>query len=169
MLGSSADVRVRRAKPSDAKALADVFRDSWLGAYRGIIPHVHLETLVLRRGPQWWSTTIRSGESVLVLELAGTIAGYATCGVARGRRKPQGEIYELYLAPTHQGIGLGEHLFEACRNYLDTRRLDGLIVWSLIDNAPAIDFYWRRGGRPIAKGIERFSGARLSKVAFAWS
>ena len=49
MLGSTAKIVVRRAKPSDAKELAAIFRESWLLAYRGIIPHLHLETMVRRR------------------------------------------------------------------------------------------------------------------------
>jgi ribosomal protein S18 acetylase RimI-like enzyme len=103
-----------------------------------------------------------------VLEVAGKVAGYATCGVTRTRGKQQGEIYEIYLTPTHQGLGFGEHLFEACRYALDMRRLKGLVVWALADNDAAISFYWRRGGRPIAKRADKIGGAKLSKLAFAW-
>jgi ribosomal protein S18 acetylase RimI-like enzyme len=148
-----------------------VFRDSWQLAYRGIIPHLHLETMIRRRGPEWWASAMRGGETLLVLEVAGTIAGYATCGPARGRgrMRNRGEIYELYLSPEHQGLGFGEHLFEACRHVLDMRRLDGLVVWALAENAAAIDFYWRRGGRPVAKSVDTIGGARLEKLGFTWS
>ncbi len=168
MLSSSAQVRVRRGKLSDAKALSAVFRESWELAYRGIIPHLHLETMIRRRNPDWWRTTIRSGDTLFVLEVAGKIAGYATCGVSRARGTQQGEIYEIYLAPLYQGLGHGEHLFEACRYALDMRRLNGLIVWALADNDAAIAFYWRRGGRPIAKRADKIGAAKLSKLAFAW-
>ena len=33
------------------------------------------------------------------------IAGYATCGRARGGRRDTGEIYELYLAPVYGALG----------------------------------------------------------------
>ena len=69
-------------------------------------------------------------------------------GSSRQRGPYQGEIYELYLDPIYQGLGLGEHLFEGCRHTLDMRKLNGLIVWALLDNTAACDFYWRRGGRP---------------------
>lgn len=169
MLGSSSQARVRRAKPSDADALAAIFRDSWRLAYRGIIPHLHLESMIRRRGPEWWSSSARSGDTLLVLEVAGKVGGYATCGPARGRHDNHGEIYELYLAPDYQGLGFGEHLFEACRHALDMRRTRGLIVWALADNAAAIDFYWRRGGRPFGKSHDRFGSARLEKLGFKWS
>lgn len=169
MLGSGATkVCVRRGKAADAKALARIFKDSWQLAYRGIIPHLHLDNMVRQRTPEWWTTAIKSGDSTLVLELASKIAGYATYGASRQRSPFQGEIYELYLDPVYQGIGLGEHLFEGCRHALDMRKLSGLIVWALLDNTPACDFYWRRGGRPVASTFTKIGGHRLEKVAFAW-
>ncbi len=169
MLGWRSEVRVRTGKLADASALAEVFRSSWQGAYRGIIPHLHLENMIRRRGTQWWMSTLRSGETLLVLEVKGKIAGYATLGTARGKGAYRGEIYEIYLAPVYQGLGLGEHLFEACRNRLDERGLKGLVIWALTENTQATDFYWRRGGRPVAKIREQIGGAKLEKIAFAWS
>jgi ribosomal protein S18 acetylase RimI-like enzyme len=168
MLGSGSKVRVRKGRLADAAALAQVFRDSWLFAYRGIIPDMHLESLIRQRTPEWWRSVVRSAEGTLVLELAGKVVGYATFGTARHRGPFQGEIYELYLDPVCQGLGFGEHLFEGCRHALDMRRIKGLIVWALLDNTPACDFYWRRGGRPVASTFTRIGGARLEKVAFAW-
>ena len=169
MLGSSEHVRVRSAKSADAAALAAVFRQSWTQAYTGIIPHLHLETLMRKRGEDWWSGAIRSGDNILVLQVGTETAGYATCGAARAQSPYQGEIYEIYLAPLYQGLGFGELLFESCRNELDGRQLKGLIVWALAENAAALDFYWRRGGRPVARTFDRIGRARLEKIAFGWS
>jgi ribosomal protein S18 acetylase RimI-like enzyme len=124
--------------------------------------------MIKRRGADWWRSTIKSGNGVLVLQVSGIVAGYATLGAARARGMQEGEIYELYITPTHQGLGFGELLFEACRNQLDTRQLSGLIVWALADNDRAAEFYWRRGGRPVGSGFERFGDKRLKKIAFAW-
>jgi GNAT superfamily N-acetyltransferase len=168
MLGSHAKVHVRGGKATDAKALARIFKDSWLLAYRGIIPHLHLDKMIRQRTPEWWRDAMKGGDSTLVLEMAGTLAGYATLGSSRQRSVYQGEIYELYLDPVYQGLGLGEHLFEGCRHVLDMRKFNGLIVWALIDNTAACNFYWRRGGRPIASAFTRIGSERLEKVAFAW-
>jgi ribosomal protein S18 acetylase RimI-like enzyme len=169
MLGSRSEVKVRKGKLADAKSIAETFRLSWSQAYRGIIPHLHLEDMIGRRGPEWWTRIIRSSEGLLVLEHGSKLAGYATLGLARSRGPYQGEIYELYLNPTYQGLGLGEHLFEACRHGLDERRLKGLIVWALAENTMATDFYWRRGGRPVGQTFEVIGRAKLEKIAFAWS
>lgn len=168
MLSSRSEVIVRSAKVSDAARLAAIFKESWQNAYSGLIPHASLQNILQRRDASWWRSQIRTGEPVIVLEVAGKVGGYATSGAARSRGAYQGEIYELYLIPSFQGLGLGEYLFEACRYRLDQRRFKGLIVWALSGNERAIDFYERRGGRPIAKVQERFGAAKLEKIALGW-
>ena len=101
--------------------------NSWTQAYRGIIPHLHLETMIRRRGAaDWWVGALRSGKSILILEVEGKVAGYATTGAARARGNYEGEIYELYLAPLYQGAGLGELLFEGCRHKLELAQIERL-------------------------------------------
>jgi GNAT superfamily N-acetyltransferase len=168
MLGSGSKVSVRSGKPADAKALARIFKEAWLLAYRGIIPHLHLDSMIRQRTAEWWRNALKSSDTLLVLEVAGTVAGYATIGSSRHRLPYQGEIYELYLDPVYQGLGLGEHLFEGCRHALDMKKLNGLVVWALLDNTGACDFYWHRGGRPVANAFTRIGGKRLEKVAFTW-
>lgn len=168
MLGIPAKHAIRSLRASDAAALAQVFGDSWRLAYSGIIPTAHLDRVISKREKDWWLSAARAKERHIVLEFEGKIAGYASFGPSRSRSRAQGEIYELYLAPIYQGVGLGEHLFEACRNQLDRARCKGLLVWALADNTQATAFYWRRGGRPIASTMETFGTQKLEKIAFTW-
>jgi ribosomal protein S18 acetylase RimI-like enzyme len=169
MLSFRDQVRTRRAGAGDAEALATVFRESWLNAYQGVIPKLHLDRMILRRGADWWRHAASREEAPLVLEVAGLVGGYVTFGPSRARGPYKGEIYELYLAPTHQGLGLGEMLFEGARAQLDSKGLRGLVVWALVDNQSACHFYWRRGGRPAASVWETFGIKRLEKAAFVWA
>ncbi len=168
MLRSPSTVQIRSARSGDARDLALIFKDSWTLAYTGILPSDQLAQLLAKRESHWWTQALRSSDPMLVLEVGGVVAGYATTGRSRARSKYQGEIYELYLAPVHQGLGFGEHLFEACRHRLDDRGFKGLVVWALVDNPQACHFYWRRGGRPVASVMEVFGRTRLEKVAFGW-
>jgi GNAT superfamily N-acetyltransferase len=168
MLGESSHCEIRPGEQTDAPALTEVFRTTWVSAYRGIIPHLQLDGMIRRRTADWWGTTMRGGGELLVLQVADTVVGYATMGPSRGRGRYEGEIYEIYISPPYQGMGFGECLFEACRHNLDRRQHNGLLVWALSDNAIASDFYWRRGGRPVATAYERFGATRLKKVAFGW-
>src|SRR5262249_1069614 len=124
MLNQSLEVSVRNARPGDASALATIFRESWRLAYTGILPALHLDREILRRAPTWWRRAIAAERNLLVVLHGETVAGYATCGRARGGGRDVGEIYELYLAPVYQGLGMGEHLFEACRATLDALDLE---------------------------------------------
>lgn len=163
-------IDIRRADGRDAEAIADVHQQAWLGAYAGIIPHRALTRMVGRRGIQWWETAIRKAANVLVVEIGGDVVGYATLGRNRARQLAQeGEIYELYLKPEYQGIGLGSRLFSAARKQLAAHGLKGLVVWALEENSNALSFYAGLGGRDVAEGVEVFDHKALRKVAFVWS
>lgn len=162
-------IDVRRAEPGDAMAIASTHRAAWSHAYSGVIPFKSLRTMMERRNVKWWQRAIRGSTSILVLDVGGTIAGYATLGLNRARALPEeGEIYELYLRPEYQGIGLGKRLFGEARRLLGSLGCKGVVVWTLDDNERAIDFYRHAGGRDIAEGSESFDGKVLKKVAFTW-
>ena len=167
----SVDVaHIRPARPKDASALASAYEDAWRGAYQGIIPHLSLERLLSRRGLRWWENAVRKRSPLLVLDFGGEAAGYVMFGRCRLGRAPfQGEIFELYLHPTYQGLGLGEKLFDGARARLAEMQLKGLLVWALVDNEAACSFYLQLGGKPIAEGAESFGETSLRKIAFAWS
>ena len=98
------------------------------------------------------------------------IIGYATLGANRVSALPQeGEVYELYLLPEYQGIGLGKRLFLAAREELLRLGMKGCVVWVLEDNTPAMTFYGNAGGDDIAEGNETFNGKTLPKIAYAWN
>ena len=162
-------IDIRKAELRDAAAIADVHQEAWQGAYSGIIPHRAFTGMINRRCPNWWANAIRRAASVLVIEIGGELAGYATIGKNRARElSQQGEIYELYLRPEYQGIGLGSRLFAEARKKLSASGLRGLVVWALEENAGALSFYEGAGGRDIAEGVEVFDQKALKKIAFVW-
>ena len=78
-------IGIRKAELDDAEAIADVHHAAWQGAYAGIIPHRSLTNMLQRRGAGWWANAIRRAASVLVIEVGGEVAGYATIGRNRSR------------------------------------------------------------------------------------
>ena len=163
-------IEVRRAKPSDATAVAATHDEAWRGAYQGVIPGPELDKLINRRGPQWWDSAIRKGSRIAVLAFGETIAGYANYGRNRARSLYyDGEIYELYLRPEFQGLGFGRRLFTAARRDLLQSGLKSMVIWALSDNDHATEFYRALGGRMVARSSEKFGPKSLDKVAFAWT
>jgi ribosomal protein S18 acetylase RimI-like enzyme len=163
-------IEVRRAKSSDATAIAATHDEAWRGAYQGIIPGPELDKLINRRGPQWWDGAIRKGSRIAVLAFGDCVAGYTNYGRNRARSLHyDGEIYELYLRPEFQGLGFGRKLFTAARRDLMQSGLNSLVIWALSDNEQAVGFYRTLGGKAVARSSERFGTRVLDKVAFAWS
>ena len=163
-------IEIRRAKASDAAAVADTHDEAWRGAYQGVIPGLELEKLVTRRGPDWWDSAIRKGSRIAILAFGDKVAGYANYGRNRARSLfNEGEIYELDLRPEYQRLGFGRRLFTSARRDLAQSGLKSLVVWALSDNDPAVEFYKALGGKAVARSSERFGEKSLDKVAFAWN
>ena len=162
-------IEVRRAKPSDATAVAATHDEAWRTAYQGVIPGPELDKLINRRGPTWWEGAIKRGSRIAILVFGDTVAGYTNYGRNRARSLYyDGEIYELYLRPEFQGLGFGRKLFQAARRDLAQSGMNSLVVWALSDNETAVNFYRNLGGRAVARSSERFGSKTLDKVAYAW-
>jgi ribosomal protein S18 acetylase RimI-like enzyme len=162
-------IRIRPAEPADAHGVAGVHDAAWMEAYRGIIPGKELERMVQRRGAHWWQRAIQRGSRIVVLDFADQIAGYASYGRNRAMSLPySGEIFELYLKPEYQGLGLGRRMFETARRQLSNHGLTSLVVWTLAENERAVDFYETLGGLLVGRAQETFGGAARERLAFGW-
>ena len=162
-------ISVRMARPGDEGGIAHVHDVAWREAYRGVIPGRELERMVQRRGPAWWRQAIRAGTRLIVLDFADHIVGYASYGRNRMRALPfGGEIFELYLTPEYQGVGLGRRMFEASRADLSAHGFPTFVVWALGGNDRAMDFYIRRGGAIVRRARERFGEETRERVAFGF-
>lgn len=160
---------IRRARLGDAAQIAHVHDASWRHAYSGMLPHRALDKMVRRRGEQWWQAALKRSTLILVAQVEDEIVGYATLGPNRvDSLTPEGEIYEIYLKPEYQGVGLGTGLFLSARKELKRRNILGTIVWVLADNELAIQFYENAGGKKIAEGHEQFDGKKILKFAYSW-
>ena len=96
--------------------------------------------------------------AILVLEVGGAVAGYATFAPAAGRAQPgAAEVQELYLAPEYQGIGLGVRLFAAALKRIKSRGYGRVLVRALAENDRANAFLPppRRQARRAQRGNAR--------------
>ncbi|MEP3275742.1 MAG: GNAT family N-acetyltransferase [Stappiaceae bacterium] len=160
---------VRRAKLLDAQHLANIHEQAWLNAYRGILPGVDLARAISRRHANWWEAALRQNRGILVLEANGTLAGYSTFGPTRySNLSYEGEVYEFYILPTHQGLGFGRHFFSETLSDLAKHGLSGVITRVLTANEPAIAFYKAMGGREVGQSEDRFGRETVPTVVFAW-
>jgi len=166
---TTASIAIRNASPGDSRQLADVHDTAWRYAYRGVLPGRELERMIARRGAEWWEKALGRGAPALVLDVDGTVRGYATFGGSRVRTLPfKAEIYELYITPEYTGLGFGRRLFRTVQERLSRRGHDALVVWCLTENRGGCAFYEKMGGETVATAEEAFEGGTVSKVAYAF-
>jgi GNAT superfamily N-acetyltransferase len=139
-------VEVRRARPDDAAAIAEVHTRSWQGAYGNVFGAERLATISQSDRQAWWERCIRERlETVLVAEDDdGRIVAFAAVGANR-EDPAQGELYALYALPESWGTGAGHSLIgEAVVALCDAGYAEA-VLWVLEANVRARGFYEREG------------------------
>lgn len=164
-----ATIAVRKAGSDDAAAIAAVHAAAWREAYLGILPLTTLDAMIARRSPARWVGELAKFSGFRVIEFDGKIAGYSSYGPARDRHgAAKSEIYEIYLAPEYQGIGLGCRLFSDTLDMAEKTLGAGLIVWVLTENRRAVAFYRALGGQVGPTGTEQLGQISFEKSSFLW-
>ncbi|MEM6664983.1 MAG: GNAT family N-acetyltransferase [Pseudomonadota bacterium] len=161
-------IDIRPARERDALAISNLQERAWRSAYQGLLPAAALARHAAEHDGRWWQRAVRRG-GVIVLDFDGFIAGYAVAGPIRRRILPaDGEIFEFYLDPAHQGVGLGTRLFKETRQQLRRHGLKSLAVWALDVNDRAGAFYRAMGGQPFARRGMPFGGESFPATAYIW-
>jgi GNAT superfamily N-acetyltransferase len=145
-------VTLRAAEVSDAKAIATVHVVTWQAAYVGIIPSEVLDRLSVEQRAVKWEETIAglgSGERLEVAEDGHRVVGFAFTGACKDEDAfGLGELYAIYVAPSHWGTGAGPALLAAARRSLVQGGHDRAVLWVLEANKRARAFYERDGWAP---------------------
>jgi len=125
--------------------------------------------MIAKRRAEWWQRLIAQGTSLLVLDHDGAVSGYVMVGAGRYREAGYpGEIYEIYVTPTHQGVGLGTRLFDAAIAELQRLGHHGVMAWSLVDSEQSCRFFEARGGREFARSELIYPARTLARIAYGW-
>jgi ribosomal protein S18 acetylase RimI-like enzyme len=165
-------IRIRRARPEDARGIAAVHVESWRSAYAGILPdRVMVQMSVDQKAVSWRRQieTTANSQGLLVAELPeGGIAGFASCGRPTSALAGfDGEIFMLYVMPDWQEHGLGRGLLCGSLQLLAKNGCSAALVWVLADN-PARFFYEAMEGKRVGEKDEAIWGVTLHQIAYGW-
>jgi GNAT superfamily N-acetyltransferase len=164
-------VSVRQARPEDASQIAQVYVDSWLDTYAGILPHRMLCSMTPNGQTARWRSAIRARgrESVFVAEFGKHgVIGMTSFGPSRDSALMYGgEIYTLYVHPSFYGRGSGRALMEGAFAALRKKGNSSCIVWAHAKN-PVRFFYEAVGGRLIAERTVQIFGDAVAENGFGW-
>lgn len=152
-------MRVRRAAPGDAAAVAGIHVRSWQAAYRGLMPDELLDGLSVAEREGMWreiASGRAEGHLLFVAERDGQLVGFCALA-APGRDDDAGddeaEIGALYVDPESWRSGAGRALIDVALSHLRSAGWREVTLWVLRDNQPALDFYAAHQFRP--DGAER--------------
>lgn len=150
MTSSPSRVRIRTAKPGDARPVAEVHVASWRDAYRGVLPDEYLDRLSVEDREAMWLAAFADPDpksGALVAEASGRIVGFASFGPSRDEDAPDGtgEVPAIYVEPAALGTGVGRGLFEAVTATLREAGFTRATLWVLEANASARRFYEKAG------------------------
>jgi ribosomal protein S18 acetylase RimI-like enzyme len=162
---------MRRAKVTDADAIARVHIDTWRSTYQGIMPDEHLAQLSYENRATGWRdilSDVTSPSFTFLAESETGVVGFATGGPERaGNATYKGELFGIYVLEARQRQGIGQRLTLAVAEELQRRGHNSMLVWVLKDN-PSRAFYERFGGAPVGEKQILIGGRSLIEVAYGW-
>lgn len=181
------DVKVtftlRRALPSDARAIAEVQVQSWRETYPGIIPADVIDSMNVEERTTAWAQNLLEGPPFFrftyVAETAEKgIVGFGSGGPLRQGQGPffdvpadiaakyQGELQAIYLLRAHQRVGIGRALFGAVTEELRRLGHQSMLVRVLKDN-PTRGYYENMGGKLVGEKKIKL-GIWLDEWIYGW-
>lgn len=164
-------VKIGPAAPEDALAVAELHVSAWQGAYAGIVPQEHLDSLSVPTRESCWREMIQSGTPQLLLAWEASAAvGFVAFGKSRDLDAPPaaGELWAIYVRPSHWSHGVGRDLWLQARERLRSQGFQSVTLWVLADNARAIRFYTRAGFVPEAGSAQErvLGGKTLQEIRY---
>jgi ribosomal protein S18 acetylase RimI-like enzyme len=164
---------IRSARPEDALRIATIHVDAWRAAYRGIVPDEYLRALSIEKRHAGWQQDLEAGHPFTwVAEEGDSVLGWISAAASRDAdaRRSTGEIWAVYIDPSHWGEGVGRALCDTAQQELRRLGFTEATLWVLKDNQRALRFYLSNGfardaceDRIIQRGGKELREVRLRK------
>ena len=163
---------IRRAAPSDARAIAEVRIDAWRSTYAGMVPAAYLAAMSVDDNAVLWQRILTAGPnttSVFVADDASGVAGFA-CGNMLPEQKHgfDAELTAIYLRRDRQRAGLGRRLVGAVAAAQRDHGATGLLTWVIAANRNARAFYERLGALLVIEQPFQWDGLDLVEAGYGW-
>jgi GNAT superfamily N-acetyltransferase len=139
--------QVRPAAAGDAEQVAAVHASSSHAAYEAVAPEAG-QGLPMERRRAFWREAIEFGEPLVQVAIEnGRVIGFA--GFDRSRdpksKATTGEIWAMYVLPSHWGHGVGLALWDAAREGLVEEGCTEVTLWVPLCNERALRFFQLAG------------------------
>jgi ribosomal protein S18 acetylase RimI-like enzyme len=164
-------VHIRRARPTDARAIAEVHVRTWQHAYRDLLPATFLSGLSVDARERFWDAELRVTPTARMPWLAesdGEVTGFVSAGSSRdvAAEPDVGEVYAIYVRPECWDRGLGTDLLRHAERDLLSHGYAAATLWVLADNDRARRFYERAGWTLDGTRTETIGEIELQEVRY---
>ncbi|MFD2655100.1 GNAT family N-acetyltransferase [Gracilibacillus thailandensis] len=163
--------QIRKARIEDAQAIGEVHVHSWKATYQNLINEQDLSNTTVEHRQIYWETILklpRQQQPVTVIEEEGEIVGFISGGKERTDRFGyDGEIFAIYLLPSHQRKGLGKRLLKAFSEEMKELGYQSLLIWVLTNN-PTHQFYLQFGAEKIEQEQTTIGHGTYQETAYGF-
>ncbi len=155
---------IRKAEENDARQIAEILVEDWKTAYRGIIDSDYLDSMSVE---ERYQREVQRYRIYTVAAAGQEILGF-TWNEETGSEEADCEIVAIYVRYAKRNSGIGKALFQ---HSVDTFRASGrkrMIVWCLRENAEAIKFYEKMGGKAYKTGTHQWGSRDYEMISYLW-
>jgi len=136
-------MKVRRALPTDAKAVKSAHYHAYQVSYRGYLPDDYLDSIPFDAAVIERTAHKIENQEYYVAEQNGQVVGFANLDYPEDSTV---EIQALYVHPDFQRQGAGSALLDEICHLKKTAGYKKLIIWTIKDG-PSLGFYQKKGLR----------------------
>lgn len=144
-MSDSFDIEVRPAVQRDAAAIAQIQAGASQAAFKAQFPGEAMpEFDSLKKSQTYWREAIEFGDpQVLVAVAGGEVVGFVGFDRSRDPKTPstQGEIWALFVRPSHWGQGAGLALWDSAREGLVDEGCTKVTAWVPLGYERALRFF----------------------------
>ena len=161
---------VRGATSADGDAIGRIQVETWRAAYAGLLPRETIDAFDVAARQELWRVglerTPQPGSATFVALVEDEIVGFATVGASHSE-DGTGELYAIYVDPTHWGHGAGRALIERSEASLRESGFGSALLWVLEGNEQAERFYRAAGWVRDGEKQDDFQGATVTELRYS--
>ena len=161
--------KTRPATSGDANAIGRVQVETWTIAYADLLPRETIEAFDVSARQEMWREGLgrapRPGSATFVALVEDEVVGFATVGAAWSE-EGTGELYAIYVDPSHWGRGTGRALIERAEASLRESGFPKALLWVLEGNERAERFYRVAGWEHDGQKEDDFQGAIVTELRY---